>query len=97
MSLLAPRSSLPTSLLLFPPRPPRLDTVGAGDTFSAALLAGLADSGRLDARAVGALSAADVEGLLRRAARAAALNCQREGCDPPGRAELEAAMAEPWR
>lgn len=64
------------------------DTVGAGDSFQAALLAWLAERGLLEAAALRALSAADLRAALRFAARAAALTCSRRGADLPRRAEL---------
>ena len=69
------------------------DTVGAGDTFTATLLAGLADAGRLSPRGLEDIDAATLTRLLTRAAAAAALNCAREGCDPPTRAEIDAHLA----
>jgi len=69
------------------------DTVGAGDTFCATLLATLAAAGRLSPSALEAMAREDVEALLRRAAQAAAINCGREGCDPPTAAEVDSALA----
>jgi fructokinase len=62
-----------------------VDTVGAGDTFSGAVLASLATvhQGRLP------LDESSWSRILRTASRAAALNCTREGADPPTAAELE--------
>jgi fructokinase len=63
-----------------------IDTVGAGDTFSAALLAGLHRRGLLGAAARPALRAVDAEtldALLDEAALAAAITCSRRGADPP--------------
>jgi fructokinase len=63
-----------------------IDTVGAGDTFSAALLAGLHRRGLLGAAARPALRALDAEtldALLDDAALAAAITCSRRGADPP--------------
>jgi fructokinase len=65
-----------------------VDTVGAGDTYQAALLAGLAETGRLDARALAGLSAANLIELLAFAGKAAALTCSRRGADMPRRSEL---------
>ncbi|QNG55260.1 carbohydrate kinase [Pseudonocardia petroleophila] len=68
-----------------------IDTVGAGDTFSAALLAGLHGRGLLGAahRAeLRALDGAVLDALLEFAARAAAITCSRRGADPPRAAEL---------
>ena len=72
------------------PTPPVqvIDTVGAGDTFQAALLTWLAEQGALDADALGALSGAALEQALGFAARAAAITCSRRGADMPRRAEL---------
>lgn len=76
-----------------PPVPGLVDTVGAGDTFMATLLAGLGRIGALSKGDVGGLSRADVTGLIRRAGVAAAINCSRAGCNPPTLAELDAALA----
>ncbi len=70
-----------------------IDTVGAGDTFSGALLAGLHERELLGAAARPALRAVDastLEALLDLAALAAAITCSRRGADPPTRADLTA-------
>jgi fructokinase len=70
-----------------------IDTVGAGDTFSAALLAGLHRRDLLGAAARPALHALDettVDALLDEAAAAAAITCSRRGADPPTADELRA-------
>jgi fructokinase len=72
--------------------PQLADTVGAGDTFSAALLAGLAETGVLSPDGLKTLKYDKLRTLLQRANAAAALNCARAGCDPPTQAELEAAL-----
>lgn len=66
------------------------DTIGAGDTFGAALLDGLWDAGLLGAPwdAAPVLDPAVVESLLAHAARAAAVTVSRPGADPPYRREL---------
>ncbi|MCU1522127.1 MAG: ribokinase, partial [Arthrobacter sp.] len=67
------------------------DTVGAGDSFMAALLSGVVDLGldgaqnRKDLRE---LSAGNLRDLLARAAWAAAVTVSRAGANPPTRAEL---------
>lgn len=66
-----------------------VDTVGAGDSFQAALLAWLAERQALSAPALEALSAASLAAGLGFAARAAALTCSRRGADLPRREELE--------
>ncbi len=70
------------------------DTVGAGDTFTATVLAGLEAAGALSPQGLERLDRAGLVTLLHRAATAAALNCCREGCDPPTRAEIDAALTE---
>ena len=65
-----------------------IDTVGAGDTFQAALLTWLAEHGRLNADALGALTPAELTAALTFAAQAAAITCSRRGADMPRRAEL---------
>jgi fructokinase len=67
-----------------------VDTVGAGDTFQAAMLARLAELDALSLHALQdptrALAAAEI--ALPFAARAAAITCSRRGADLPRRAEL---------
>jgi fructokinase len=65
-----------------------VDTVGAGDTFQAALLAWLDEQDRLTPAALAGLDAAALGQALGFAARAAALTCSRRGADLPRRAEL---------
>ncbi len=71
-----------------------VDTVGAGDAFTAGLLAGCADAGLLGGEYRPALAGADdalLRQLLTRAATVAALTCARAGADPPTAAEVAAA------
>ena len=65
-----------------------IDTVGAGDTFQAALLTWLDEHDRLSVPALHALSVAELESALGFAARAAAVTCSRRGADMPRRNEL---------
>jgi len=65
-----------------------VDTVGAGDTFQAALLTWLAEHGRLNGDALGALTLGELTAALTFAAQAAAITCSRRGADMPRRAEL---------
>jgi fructokinase len=65
-----------------------IDTVGAGDTFQAALLTWLAEHGAMTPAALAALSAAELHDALRFASHAAAITCSRRGADMPRRAEL---------
>ena len=73
------------------PSPPVevVDTVGAGDAFTAGLLAWLDRSGALGSGPAG-LGAVDVAAMLRYAADVAALTCTRAGADPPDPAALAA-------
>jgi fructokinase len=68
-----------------------IDTVGAGDTFQAALLTGLAERGLLNRAALAALRADDLAAVLAFATQAAAITCSRRGADLPRRVELPAA------
>jgi fructokinase len=65
-----------------------IDTVGAGDTFQAALLTWLAEHGALNAQALATLTQAGLHAALTFAARAAAITCSRRGADMPRRSEL---------
>ncbi len=67
-----------------------VDTVGAGDTFHAGLLAWLYREGFTAREEVEALAGARLSSALQFASRAAALTCTREGADPPTLAELQA-------
>lgn len=67
------------------------DTVGAGDTFHAALLAALQRAGAFDA-SLATLSEAILADALTYASAAAALNVARTGCQPPTQVEVAAAM-----
>ncbi|MEU3182706.1 carbohydrate kinase [Streptomyces sp. NPDC006923] len=71
-----------------------VDTIGAGDTVSAALLYGLALRDVLSARASATLGAEDWREVLRFAARAAAVTCSRTGAEPPYGAELAGPDAD---
>lgn len=65
-----------------------IDTVGAGDTFQAALLTWLAERDALSGTALSALTRDTLVEALGFAARAAAITCSRRGADMPRRAEL---------
>jgi len=65
------------------------DTVGAGDTFQAALLAGLKQLGATDRATLDSLGKERLTRLVEFAVSAAAITCSRRGADLPRRAELE--------
>lgn len=65
-----------------------VDTVGAGDTFNAGVLASLHEQGVLSKKAVSDLSETAIERALDLAARAAAVTVSRAGANPPWRREL---------
>jgi fructokinase len=65
-----------------------VDTVGAGDTFQAALLTWLAEHDRLAPQAMADWNEPELAALLDFAGRAAAITCSRRGADLPRRSEL---------
>ena len=67
-----------------------VDTVGAGDTFQAALLTALAERGHLTRDALPLLSADELAAVMAFATQAAAITCSRRGADLPRRQELPA-------
>ncbi|HEX4765962.1 MAG TPA: PfkB family carbohydrate kinase [Lichenihabitans sp.] len=69
-----------------------VDTVGAGDSFMAALLAAMAESDALGAGRAGVPSERQVADWLMVAIAAAAITCTRPGADPPTRAELDKVL-----
>lgn len=69
-----------------------IDTVGAGDTFNAGLLAGLLLSGALADGQLHELPRAGLEMALRLGTAAAAVTVTRAGADSPRRADLDPAL-----
>jgi len=64
------------------------DTVGAGDCYMGALLTHLHRQDVTDSEALTALPNSALEEAMRFAAKVAAINCTRTGCDPPSFAEV---------
>ena len=65
------------------------DTIGAGDTFFSAALAYLYDHEKLSHRTlVSEMTAEELEVCLTFATKAAAINCTKEGADPPYKNEM---------
>ena len=65
-----------------------VDTVGAGDTFMASILAWCFEREHASRDALAGLGAIALREAMMRAAKAAAINCGRAGCDPPRLSEL---------
>jgi len=70
-----------------------IDTVGAGDTFQAALLAGLNDRHILNREQLQSIDPETLKGLLETAAEAGAITCSRQGADLPRRSEINGFAA----
>lgn len=68
-----------------------VDTVGAGDTFNAGLLAGLRQANLLDKKRLADASPEQLRPSLELAARVAAHTVGRQGADPPWRHDLDAS------
>ena len=67
---------------------PFIDAVGAGDTFMGTLLAQLSTAGLLSRDALVAAPQSQLRPILEAAAKAAAMNCETSGCNPPYSADL---------
>ncbi|HEY6633490.1 MAG TPA: carbohydrate kinase [Rhizobiaceae bacterium] len=65
-----------------------VDTVGAGDTFNAGILASLHEQGALSKARVATLSEAEIQAALSLGSAAAAVTVSRAGANPPWRHEL---------
>jgi fructokinase len=73
-------------------RVPVADTVGAGDTFGAALIAALVDQRALGPHARRSLDEAVLQRAVSYAVAASAITCTRTGASPPSRAEIDAQL-----
>jgi fructokinase len=80
--------SATTSATALSPAVEVIDTVGAGDTFQAALLTWLAEQDRLTIEGVASLDGSALRELIGFAARAASITCSRRGADLPRRHEV---------
>jgi fructokinase len=66
------------------------DTVGAGDAYFSAALAYLYDHGKLTDRSlISGMSTIDLKACLEFATKSAAINCTREGANPPYKHEMD--------
>jgi fructokinase len=81
-----------------------VDTIGAGDSFQAALLFALRAIGRVGTKALAQTNSEELGRVLSFAASCAAFTCGRAGADPPRRSEVAALLSrlvpdsrEAWR
>ena len=65
-----------------------VDTIGAGDSFQAAVLSALAELKRIERSSLQTISADELRKALSFATQCAALTCSRAGADPPWRREV---------
>ena len=61
---------------------PLVDTVGAGDTFMGTVLAEINEK-KVSAATLSNISQNELVNMIKRASKAAALNCETAGCNPP--------------
>jgi fructokinase len=74
-----------------------VDTIGAGDSFQAALLYALHALGRIATGPLRQIDAGELRRVLSFAAACAAITCSRVGADPPWRTDITAEMFERLR
>jgi len=67
-----------------------VDTIGAGDSFQAALLVALREQGCIQRAKLRDIGAAELRRAVSFACRCAAITCTRAGADPPQRSEVAA-------
>jgi fructokinase len=70
-----------------------VDTIGAGDSFQAALLFALRAIGRIGAQSLAQANAEELRRVLSFATGCAAITCGRAGADPPRVAEVGAELS----
>jgi fructokinase len=70
-----------------------VDTIGAGDSFQAALLFALRAIGRIGTGALAQTNSEELGRVLSFASSCAAFTCGRAGADPPRRSEIGAALS----
>jgi fructokinase len=71
-----------------------VDTIGAGDSFQAALLFALHAMDRIEATSLARIGTDELHRALSFAAFCAAFTCGRAGADPPRRADVDAKLSE---
>jgi fructokinase len=70
-----------------------VDTIGAGDSFQAALLFALRAVGRIRRGALAQMNAGELDRVLSFAAGCAAVTCSRAGADPPRHSDVGPALS----
>jgi fructokinase len=70
-----------------------VDTVGAGDSFQAALLFALRAIGRIERRALARMNSGELARAVSFAAACAAFTCGRAGADPPRQSDVGAELS----
>jgi fructokinase len=70
-----------------------VDTIGAGDSFQAALLFALRAIGRIGKQTLAQMNSGELARVLSFASSCAAFTCGRAGADPPRRSEVGAALS----
>jgi fructokinase len=70
-----------------------MDTVGAGDSFQAALLFALRAIGRIKSGALAQLNSDELGRALSFASTCAAITCGRPGADPPRQSDVGSALS----
>jgi fructokinase len=70
-----------------------VDTIGAGDSFQAALLFALRAIGRIETKALAQMNSSELYRVLSFATDCAAFTCGRVGADPPRQSDVGAALA----
>ena len=70
-----------------------VDTIGAGDSFQAALLFALRAIGRIKRGALAQMNAGELDRALSFASACAAITCGRAGADPPRQSDVGPALS----
>ena len=65
-----------------------IDTIGAGDTFAAALITQLLENSWINENTLEKLTGTELTGILTNCSLAAAITCSRQGANPPHRHEV---------